>query len=125
MPQLAAPQAELTLTPGILKGFKEINQAHGEIADRLQELFRSLHSRAPGGFQAARLAEILEVEHGAEHIPHILHSLQREGVQSAFFRETQTHFRELRDGGGTEMQLRREWQGKQPSEIFEGTPGEG
>ena len=46
------------------------------MADVIQDIHRELHTRVPGGFQAERLAEILEERHGGEKMTEILHSLQ-------------------------------------------------
>lgn len=75
---------------------------HANIADCLQSLFRELHTHVPGGFQAERLAEMLEENHGGEKMGEIFSSLQTEGRQSPYFREVQTYFRDFRHSGVTE-----------------------
>lgn len=55
---------------------------------------------------------MLEQRHGGEKMPEILHSLEREGRQSSYFQEILSDFRTLRNEGGTEKQLRKEWQGR-------------
>ncbi|KAI5311438.1 hypothetical protein L3X38_000164 (mitochondrion) [Prunus dulcis] len=82
------------------------------VADLLQQIQRGLHARVPGGFQAEALTETLETRHGTDKLGEIRESLQTEGSQSPYFREFQTDFRSLRDAGGTEKQLRKEWQGR-------------
>ena len=85
--------------------YEEVRQLitnHENIADRLQELFRELRTHVPGGFQAERLAEMLEEEHGGEKMGEILRSLQAEGHQSPYFRDVQTYFRDFRHSGVTE-----------------------
>lgn len=67
----------------------------------------------PGGFQAERLTELLENEHGGEKMGEILRSLQTEGRESPYFREVQVYFREFRLNQTTEMSLRRQWQGRE------------
>lgn len=95
-----------------LRDFRQLLDDHAIIAKRIQEIHQDLKTRVPAGFQAERLAEILEERHGGEKMNEILRSLQTEGRQSPYFREVQTDFRTLRNSGGTEEQLRKEWQGR-------------
>ena len=50
--------------------------------------------------------------HGGEKMDDIRQSLERDGRHSPYFRETLENFRVLKGTGGTEMQLRKEWQGR-------------
>ncbi|TMW81077.1 hypothetical protein EJD97_012162 (mitochondrion) [Solanum chilense] len=95
-----------------LENWERLLQNHKEVAAVIQEIHRELHTRVPGGFQAERLTEMLEERHGGERMGEILQSLQTERRHSPYFREVQTDFRNLRGSGGTEMQLRKEWQGR-------------
>lgn len=103
--ETAGQQADLESVAAIL-------ESHQRISERIQDLFRDLRTRVPGGFQAEHLAGMLEERHGGENMGEILRSLQTEGNNSPYFREIQTDFRILRNAGGTEMQLRKEWQGR-------------
>lgn len=55
---------------------------------------------------------MLEDQYGPENLSEIRHSLEMDRVNSPYFRDVQVHFRTLRGSGGTEMRLRREWQGR-------------
>lgn len=94
-----------------LEAYGGVLENHAAVADLVQKIHSDLHTRVPGGFQAERLAELLEARHGPEKMGDIRHSLQTEGSQSPYFREAQTDI--LRNAGGTEMQLRKEWQGRE------------
>ena len=95
-----------------LQTYKRILQDHDAVADLVQQIHRDLHTTVPGGFQAERLSEMLQELHGTEKMTEIRQSLETQGAQSPYFREVQVLFRTLRDSGGTEMQLRKEWQGR-------------
>ena len=82
------------------------------IADEIQRIHGELHTRVPAGFQAERLSEILEYTYGPGRMGQILQSLKAEGSQSPYFPVIQTLFKDLRKSGGTEQQLRKEWQGR-------------
>ena len=86
-----------------------IFRAPSDIADLLRDIFHDLRTHVPGGFQAERLAEMLEERYGPERMPSILESLQTHRGKSPYFREIQTDFSILRGSGGTEKQLRAEW----------------
>lgn len=110
--ELEQPQVQpLELEQLQLENFRHLLETHKKIADTIQNIFQDLHTRVPAGFQSERLTEMLEERHGGRSLGGILQSLQEEGRNSPFFREVQTDFQALRDSGGTEATLRKEWQG--------------
>ncbi|EEF27435.1 conserved hypothetical protein [Ricinus communis] len=111
-PVAQPPIQERPVNQPSLEDFANLLESHERISERIKDLFRDLHTRVPGGFQAERLTEILEERHGGEKMNEILQSLQTEGLHSPYFREVQTDFWNFRHSGVTEMRLRREWQGK-------------
>ena len=111
-PVAQPPIQERPVDQPSLESFAKLLETHERISERIKDLFRDLHTRVPGGFQAERLTEMLEERHGGEKMSEILQSLQTEGDHSPYFREVQTDFLNLRHSGVTEMVLRREWQGK-------------
>jgi len=111
-PEAAPLQLIQAQPPGHQPPILELLENHAAVADVIRDIHRELHIRVPGGFQAEWLAEILEARHGGERLNEILQSLKTERNQSPYFGEVQTDFKTLRDDGGTEMQLRKEWQGR-------------
>jgi hypothetical protein len=99
-------------TENPIQTYERVLQDHAAVADLLQQIHRDLRTTVPGGFQAESLAEMLEKTHGPEKMTEIRQSLETQRAQSSYFREVQVHFRTLRNSGGTEMQLRKEWQGR-------------
>jgi len=95
-----------------LEEFRQLLENHRRISDAIPKIFQDLHMRVPAGFQSERLTEMLEERHGGRSLGGILRSLQEEGHNSPLFREVQTDFQALRDSGGTEATLRKEWQGR-------------
>jgi hypothetical protein len=95
-----------------LQDFNRLLASHEQIADTIESIFRDLHTRVPAGFQRERLTELLEERHGGGSLGEILRSLLEEGRNSPFFREVQADFKALRDSGGTEANLRKQWQGR-------------
>lgn len=70
--------------------------------------------RIPGGFQTERLVEMLEEQYGGGKLLDIQEDMEQNRLKSAFYAERKTFFRQLTgpEGGGTEMQFRKEWQGR-------------
>lgn len=99
-------------TENPIQTYERVLQDHAAVADLLQQIHRDLRTTVPGGFKAESLAEMLEKTHGPEKMTEIRQSLETQRAQSPYFREVQVHFRTLRNSGGTEMQLRKEWQGR-------------
>ena len=99
-------------TANPIQTYERVLQDHAAVADLLQQIHLDLRTTVPGGFQAESLAEMLEKTHGPEKMTEIRQSLETQRAQSPYFREVQVHFRTLRNEGGTEMQLRKEWQGR-------------
>nr|CAD1835827.1 unnamed protein product [Ananas comosus var. bracteatus] len=95
--------------PNLLNQQLELNES---VRTRLQEIFRGLHTRVPGGFQAEWLVDLLVDRHNGEALSEIRRSLDALGHESPYFREIQCDFQTLRNDGVTEAQLRKEWQGR-------------
>ena len=98
--------------PPSIQDFANLLDNHQKVAAIIQDIHREISARVPGGFQSERLSEILEERHGGAKMREILESLATDRRDSPYFREVQTDFKILRGSGGTEAQLRREWQGR-------------
>ena len=72
-----------------LESYEKLLKSHAAVADLVQEIHRDLHTHVPGGFQAERLAEILEERHGPEKMAQIQQSLESQRQHSPYFREVQ------------------------------------
>ena len=107
-PVVPAPVHEPPIT--IMAAFSRFLKNHLDVADEIQTIHHELRTHAPGGFQAEELSAILERRHGGPQMGVILESLRAE--RSPYFQEIQTDFRNLQNAGGTEAQLRKEWQGR-------------
>lgn len=107
---VANPPAQLSADT--LEGCRRVLETHRDLAREIPAIFRNLRTTVPAGFQSERLAEMLEDRFGAEALGGILESLREAGRESPFFRQVQADFSELRQSGGTEATLRREWQGR-------------
>lgn len=94
--------------------FRAILRAHRGIASIIPHLFRQNNISPPEGYQAERLVEMLEDRHGGPSLPGIMTSLREQGPNSPHFREIRECFQELTTSGGSESNLRREWNGDTP-----------
>ncbi|KAL6954288.1 hypothetical protein U1Q18_043936 [Sarracenia purpurea var. burkii] len=116
-PPAPAPPAEavppaMAISQADYNAFRQLLSNHQRIQSSLLQLFRELRTHVPGGFQAERLTEMLEEEHGGDKMGEILMSLQTEGRQSPYFKEAHRDFQYFRNNKITEMSLRRQWQGR-------------
>lgn len=97
-------------SPEDMEGFRQALDHQEQLSIVIPDVFRSIRTRVPGGFQSERLAEMLDDRFGSEALEGILQSLKDEGRASFYFPQIQSDFEELRRGGGSEDRLRRECQ---------------
>lgn len=95
-----------------LEEFRQLLETHQGIADTIKRIFQDLHTRVPAGFQSERLTEMLEERHGGRSLGGIGSSgaCRKRGATVPFFGKSK--LQALRDSGGTEATLRKEWQGR-------------